>query len=1199
MKNSKVRVKGNAAFRPLLIASAVGLACQTVVAQTAPDITTTPFANRPLHLQNDTSKAGVKRPKPNVMLYVDDSGSMLENVNPADPNRTIFPCTYNPQNLLIANNRTINRNGRCFNYPWGGLRWVRPGYETKMDSLINTLNELVDDYGDQINWNIQTLWGSEMRHMSGVQSSNPNDPGYKTYTIIPPSGAPGQHGQMVFPDGTRREISLMPVAGQMFRYIWRRNTNGRWNNNIHTFDPEVYMASTTPGVTGTAQGQGIGGTPPVHSKMMTADEIRVLIDNLNPQGTTPVTHRYLLAAETMRQNIEYRCQQSMIVVLSDGAGNNGMFNWPGGIYGTQPWWFPNQRHSGQIRTAGMAHFSGVLANTDLKSGGQDKEGGDWDDPNFKDQIITTHTIGFGLAGNTFATNYLIWGAEAGKGAFAAAQTPEELKTAFKNALQSVSPRVSAGAISANSTGAPATTSSSVAELAATLTLDTGNWSSELKFIKLDANAKPTNTTAEPDYSGRKVMVNNGNRVYWLNSTTPASMRSDFDIDTEEEFRNGFIPWVIRDNSQSDADIEARVSTIPLASRTVKKYRVRSPRAIDAARQMSDVVDTPIRAFGEDINGRQKFVVTAANDGMVYIFESETSSTASFPFSLKLNYLPAGMQRESADQRLTVGKSIRAIAEEGYGKDNLTQPHVYLNNGGISWAKTPSTGGFGQEYILLGSMGQGGRGSYALTIGGEQRNNSSATAIPAGLEGTDPLKSVPLWETAKGTSNQMGYTIGTGQIAQVATKWSNTSPRQLDITEGVRLYAFIANGYRSSDNSIPYDNSPTLYVYDMMGQDFGTKFTKSSGTSPVVGDSAGTLVTKISVGNDPVSGAPAGALSSPTLLDNNFDGVADFAYAGDQFGNLYRFDLREEPNTWSGKVKKIYRGDITQPITAAPALHRIDEDKYVVIFGTGSDIFDRDRTDINQQVILGIYDDLSVATPPILTATSSSILDQVLTTDNATGERRLSNNAFDPTLHKAWRIKLPAGKSDAAKKDVTAAERVVVRPEMLVGTAFLTSRAYEYKETSTSSLPKNADKQSTCYSAESRMSTTGYGWLMTIDAETGAGPDPKTKGHVKQTPSKADVIGTKIQGIPSTVIFASRQDGSQRLPSGALDYQGVISSLDNSKKGQETNDSCIPVEFDLTLGIQTSDPNAPFMTYDGNAPRCKVEMIRTNWREVPL
>ncbi|MCP6457141.1 pilus assembly protein, partial [Klebsiella pneumoniae] len=64
----------------------------------------------------------------------------------------------------------------------------------------------------------------------------------------------------------------------------------------------------------------------------------------------------------------------------------------------------------------------------------------------------------------------------------------------------------------------------------------------------------------------------------------------------------------------------------------------------------------------------------------------------------------------------------------------------------------------------------------------------------------------------------------------------------------------------------------------------------------------------------------GGLSTPTLVDTDFDGVIDVAYAGDRGGNMYRFDLRgEKPDNW--KAVKIFTGSPSKPITSAPAVSR--------------------------------------------------------------------------------------------------------------------------------------------------------------------------------------------------------------------------------------------------------------------------------------
>ena len=101
------------------------------------------------------------------------------------------------------------------------------------------------------------------------------------------------------------------------------------------------------------------------------------------------------------------------------------------------------------------------------------------------------------------------------------------------------------------------------------------------------------------------------------------------------------------------------------------------------------------------------------------------------------------------------------------------------------------------------------------------------------------------------------------------------------------------------------------------------------------------------------------LSTPTLVDTDFDGIVDIAYAGDRYGNMFRFDLSgETPSEWSAQM--IFQGSGNQPITSAPAVSRRGKDKYVVIFGTGSEIYQNELEGTNGQInaVYGIYDDVS-------------------------------------------------------------------------------------------------------------------------------------------------------------------------------------------------------------------------------------------------
>ena len=124
--------------------------------------------------------------------------------------------------------------------------------------------------------------------------------------------------------------------------------------------------------------------------------------------------------------------------------------------------------------------------------------------------------------------------------------------------------------------------------------------------------------------------------------------------------------------------------------------------------------------------------------------------------------------------------------------------------------------------------------------------------------------------------------------------------------------------------------------------------------------------KINTGFGVQDGLPNG-LGTPRGIDVDSNGTIDYAYAGDTFGNLFRFDLSDSDwSNWS--FTKIFEaayddglGNVTpQPITTQPIVtqHPTEVDGFIVIFATGSYITVPDGTADDIQSLYGIWDRLS-------------------------------------------------------------------------------------------------------------------------------------------------------------------------------------------------------------------------------------------------
>ncbi len=270
-------------------------------------------------------------------------------------------------------------------------------------------------------------------------------------------------------------------------------------------------------------------------------------------------------------------------------------------------------------------------------------------------------------------------------------------------------------------------------------------------------------------------------------------------------------------------------------------------------------------------------------------------------------------------------------------------------------------------ILVGTLRAGGKALFALDV-------------------TIPGQEKLLWEfdaskVSEASAVKPGYSFPRPTIARLHNgKWAVVT----------------GNGYEGDNTS---GGKAALYIIDAISGTL-TKSLEVTGTTGV-----------------------ANGLSSPTLADYDADGVADYAYAGDLQGNLWRFDLfgqNASPtrDTTQGSIygdksgntnlfavsyagKPMFKATAStnnsarQPITAAPSLIRHPSGSgYLIVFGTGRFFEDGDKDGVktHAQSVYAIWDRQTRAETTTEYIVSRSQLVQQTITNAVTGSDGTTNTA---------------------------------------------------------------------------------------------------------------------------------------------------------------------------------------------------------------
>ena len=406
--------------------------------------------------------------------------------------------------------------------------------------------------------------------------------------------------------------------------------------------------------------------------------------------------------------------------------------------------------------------------------------------------------------------------------------------------------------------------------------------------------------------------------------------------------------------------------------TAKPFRERKSRQGDIINSVVWYTGAPSASYA--LNGyaaflrctkaRQPMIYVGGNDGMLHGFAASDGAE-------KIAYVPNGMVPNlpllsnpvynNQHRSFVDGSPMTGDVDTGTG---VVDPNDPCNTNG--W-----------RTMLVGTLGAGGKGYFVLDV-----TNPAATAgsAPAFLEsnatqlvkldrtrsiepGTAPncaLSGMGVAEKAACTAAENeDRDIGHITARPVQADTDPMRATQIARMNNNRWAVVLGNGYNSANQR------PVLLVQYL--------------------DGAKELLRIATTTDTPGTGKAAdNGLSAPRLVDINGDGTPDVAYAGDNLGNLWKFDLTNVDATqwgvaFGGSPLFTAKGPASlgnasrtkvQPITVAPMVRANDRLMAVgtgasattvavggmmVAFGTGRNVGKDDASSIDVQTLYSVLD----------------------------------------------------------------------------------------------------------------------------------------------------------------------------------------------------------------------------------------------------
>jgi type IV pilus assembly protein PilY1 len=348
------------------------------------------------------------------------------------------------------------------------------------------------------------------------------------------------------------------------------------------------------------------------------------------------------------------------------------------------------------------------------------------------------------------------------------------------------------------------------------------------------------------------------------------------------------------------------------------------------------------------------IFQGANDGMLHVVDGRTASSVATRGQELWSYVPSLLHG-----------TLPRLADQGY-------VHRYYVDATPAAAEVTGVGSVSR--LLVGGLGKGGRGYYALDISSYEAPTVADAANKA------------MWEFGQGQAN-MGYSFGQPLIVKTAAGWR----------------VVVTSGY---DNGTATGGDGQGYVWLL---------------DPADGSIEATITTGVGSSTNPSGLAHLSAMSHRAA-----DSVVRHVYGGDLYGNVWRFDLDSLTVTKIAEARDT--GAVAQPITSPPEVGPVPGTltKTFVYVGTGRYFNDADVPGsatanagaTQRQSLYAFIDDLSVSSPamPNVRGTNGAscptgggngdLVCQSFTYNSATITYSATTHTVDTNTKRGWYIDWP-------------------------------------------------------------------------------------------------------------------------------------------------------------------------------------------------